>query len=79
MNEQINNMHGSAVLAVDSSICQAHGRCYDLYPDLFAPDDLGYSVVANPFPQGRSLEEARSATLTCPERAISLAYDEAQE
>ena len=48
---------------VDSGRCQGHGRCYDLFPDLFGDDDEGF---------GKVLGDARLAVANCPERAIEL-------
>ena len=30
---------------IDSQLCQGHGRCYDLAPDLFGEDDEGYATL----------------------------------
>jgi ferredoxin len=30
---------------IDPGLCQGHGRCYDLAPDLFGADDEGYGQV----------------------------------
>jgi ferredoxin len=34
-------------LAVDSSLCEAHGACSAVSEDLFPLDDEGYSAVGN--------------------------------
>lgn len=62
---------------IHSELCQGHGRCYDLAPDLFTDDDEGYGQVAGSGLVPASAEEdARKAALNCPERAIEL--DEAE-
>jgi ferredoxin len=33
---------------INSELCQGHGRCYDLAPDLFGDDDEGYGRVLLP-------------------------------
>lgn len=60
-------------LQIDTSLCQGHGRCYDLAPDLFGEDEEGYSLVLGDgiVPPGQE-HEAQVAVSNCPERAISL-------
>jgi len=63
-------------IRVDEAICQGHGRCYAVAPDLFEPDDLGSGhemgdgTVASD-DRGR----ARLAAANCPERAIVIDDD----
>jgi ferredoxin len=58
---------------INSELCQGHGRCYDLSPDLFGDDDDGYGQVLGtgvvPPDQER---EAQLAAANCPERAIDI-------
>jgi ferredoxin len=58
-------------LQIDPELCQGHGRCYDLAPDLFGDDDEGFGKVLGdgvvPLEKER---EARLAVANCPERAI---------
>lgn len=58
---------------IDAGLCQGHGRCYDLAPDLFGEDDEGYGTVLGDgdVPPGQE-GDARRAALNCPERAIVL-------
>jgi ferredoxin len=60
-------------LQIDHEVCQGHGRCYDLAPDLFGDDAEGFGQVLGtgvvPPEQER---EARLAVANCPERAIEL-------
>jgi ferredoxin len=60
-------------LQIDSTVCQGHGRCYDLAPDLFGDDDEGFGQVLGEgiVPPDRE-QEARLAVANCPERAITL-------
>jgi len=60
-------------LQIDPSVCQGHGRCYDLAPDLFGDDDEGFGQVleAGIVPPDKE-QEARLVVANCPERAISL-------
>ena len=58
---------------INPELCQGHGRCYDLAPDLFGDDEEGYGTVLGDgtVPPG-SEHDARVAALNCPEHAISL-------
>jgi ferredoxin len=60
-------------LRINSDICQGHGRCYDLAPDLFGEDDEGYGQVRDDgvVPPGHE-HDARLAVSNCPERAIEV-------
>lgn len=63
-------------LRIDSSLCQGHGRCYDLAPDLFGEDEEGYGTVLGDggVPPDRE-HEAGVAVSNCPERAIQLTQE----
>ena len=58
---------------IDSSLCQGHGRCYDLAPGLFGDDDEGYGRVLGdgPVPPDQE-QDARLAVANCPEYAVQL-------
>lgn len=60
-------------LQINPDLCQGHGRCYDLAPDLFGDDEEGFGQVLGdgivPPDQER---DARLAVANCPERAIEL-------
>ena len=61
---------------IDSALCQGHGRCYDLAPDLFDADDDGYSTLTDLTADGQvppeRADDARLAAANCPESAIIL-------
>lgn len=59
---------------VDSRLCTGHGRCYTLAPDVFEPDDEGYSMQRDtPIDVPAEHEEAaRAGAYACPEGAISV-------
>jgi ferredoxin len=58
---------------IDSGLCQGHGRCYDLAPDVFGDDEDGYGeVLADGTVLPSQQRAARLAVANCPEHAISL-------
>lgn len=61
-------------LAIDVERCQGHGRCYDLAPELFAPDDAGHAVLVDTAGHVPSHLEVRAddAIRNCPEQALSV-------
>jgi ferredoxin len=60
-------------LQIDPKVCQGHGRCYDLAPDLFGDDDEGFGqVLGDGVVLPEKEREARLAVANCPERAIEL-------
>ncbi|MDK3256891.1 ferredoxin [Blastococcus capsensis] len=58
---------------IDAGLCQGHGRCYDLSPDLFGEDEDGYGTVPGDgqVPPGRE-DGARLAAANCPESAVAV-------
>lgn len=57
-------------IRLDPELCQGHGRCYALAPDLFDADDFGHSVLlVDEVPAGREAD-ARDAVENCPEQAL---------
>jgi ferredoxin len=62
---------------LDPGLCQGHGRCYDLAPELFGDDEEGYGTVLGDglVPPGKE-QDARLAAANCPERAISVDGEE---
>jgi ferredoxin len=62
--------------AVDSSRCEAHGRCNAVAPDFFTLDDDGCSAVG----PGKAVppalaDSARAGVESCPMHALSLHDD----
>jgi ferredoxin len=62
---------------IDPALCQGHGRCYDLVPDLFGED--GYATLTQltadgQVPAGRE-DDAQLAADNCPESAIVLVQE----
>jgi ferredoxin len=61
---------------INSELCQGHGRCYDLAPDLFGADDEGYGkVLADGLVPPGAERQARLAESNCPERAVEVEAD----
>ena len=61
-------------IAVDETLCQGHGRCYAVAPELLEADDEGFVTIkgsAIEVPAGQE-EAARKAQLACPEDAITI-------
>jgi ferredoxin len=61
---------------IDAALCQGHGRCYDLAPDLFGEDEDGYATLTDltaggQVPSGRE-GDAHLAADNCPESAIAV-------
>jgi ferredoxin len=58
---------------IDPTLCQGHGRCFDVAPDLFEDDGEGYGTVNGDgeVPPYR-IDAARSAVRQCPEQAVVL-------
>lgn len=60
-------------IRLDSDLCQGHGRCYGLAPELFDADDEGYALVRIEGEVPAELErKARLAADNCPEFAIEV-------
>lgn len=60
-------------VVIDDTACHGHGRCYDLAPALFTDDDRGYGqVIGDGALTGDTEQQARSAVLACPERAVTI-------
>ena len=58
---------------VDQDVCQGHGRCYAVAPDVFEPDDIGNGVERGDGTVARAHESnARLAVANCPEDAIRI-------
>lgn len=58
---------------IDDDRCTGHGRCYAVVPALFDADDMGRgTLIVQDELTDEQVQEARTAELNCPERAISL-------
>jgi ferredoxin len=60
-------------LELTSDRCVGHGQCYVKAPELFEPDDEGYSRIKVGGDIPADLEaSARAAASSCPEYAITV-------
>jgi ferredoxin len=63
-------------VAIDTSRCQGHGRCYDLAPSLFTDDYRGHGIVIDDgIVSEAEMEDARQAIRACPEQAVTIVAD----
>jgi ferredoxin len=60
-----------AALNVDFTICDAHGLCAELLPELIGLDEWGYPMIRGAVPAGL-LPDARRAVAACPVMALRL-------
>jgi ferredoxin len=59
-------------ITIDAELCQGHGRCYELAPQIFTDDDRGRGLIVDDVVGRDRHEPAQAAMNACPERAISL-------
>ena len=60
---------------IDPDMCNGHGRCYSLTPELFDSDDRGHGVVILEESPEELRGKAELAIQNCPEKAISVVED----
>jgi ferredoxin len=62
---------------VDQDVCQGHGRCYAVAPEVFDADDIGNGVERGDGTVPPEHEAAaRLAVANCPEDAIRIIEDQ---
>ena len=57
---------------VDASVCQGHGACVMVCPEVFHADEQGFAVVERAEVPSALEDALRRAESQCPERAIQL-------
>jgi ferredoxin len=57
-------------LRVNPIMCEAHGLCAELLPELIRLDDWGYPIVEHPDVPDELLALARRAADACPTLAV---------
>jgi ferredoxin len=64
-----------ARLRVNPIMCEAHGMCAELLPELIRLDDWGYPIIDEAQVPGDLLDLARKAADACPTLALLLEED----
>jgi ferredoxin len=59
-------------LAVDFTVCDGHGLCAELLPELIGLDEWGYPVLRAATVPAGLLPDARRAVAACPVMALRL-------
>jgi len=63
-------------LVLDPTLCQAHGMCADVLPEVFELDEWGYPVLASgglrTAVPAELVSAAKRAVRSCPVRALSM-------
>ncbi len=58
-------------LRIDSDLCQGHGQCNLICPEIFQFDEQGFARVTDERVPQRLIDDVARAVLNCPERAVS--------
>jgi ferredoxin len=59
-------------VTIDKGLCSGHGRCYALAPEVFEPDEDGFSVVTQQDVPSAFEAAVRLAEQNCPEGAVTI-------
>jgi ferredoxin len=61
-------------ISINYELCNGHGRCYTLAPELFGSNEEGQGEVCSPAAllSPESIRKAEIAISSCPEEAITL-------
>lgn len=62
-------------VVVDRAVCEAHGRCVDIAPDVFDLDEEEVLQIRRPHPPEADLVRMRLAVRSCPKLALRLIDD----
>ncbi|MGO9971839.1 MAG: ferredoxin [Solirubrobacteraceae bacterium] len=62
-------------LKVNPIMCEAHGMCAELLPELIRLDDWGYPIIERPEVPPELADLARKAADACPTLALLLEKD----
>ena len=57
---------------IDRELCQGHGRCYALAPEVYDCDDDGYGIERFTDVPKQLEDNARRGANNCPEDAITI-------
>jgi ferredoxin len=65
---------GAVRVEVDLNICEGHGQCNAVAPEIYDLDDGGYCLIRNPeVPPGRE-PQAEEGARACPVQAITVTH-----
>lgn len=59
-------------IVVDFDLCQSHGVCMDIAPEVFEVRDDGFLYILQEYPSEEQLPKVEEAVPRCPTQAISL-------
>ncbi len=62
----------STHIRVDPILCDGHGYCAELVPELIELDEWGYPIVSDAAVPAALAADAREAAATCPRLALRL-------
>lgn len=62
-------------VVVDRELCQGHGQCVIVAPEIFDIDDDGYAVVNIEWPDEKLQSKLHVAIRRCPAEAIKIEDD----
>jgi ferredoxin len=64
---------------VDPRLCEGHGICIELSPDVFDLGDSDIVTVTEESPDQQHWADVRAAVAACPRQAITLTHQEEKE
>lgn len=62
-------------VVVDLDLCQGHGQCIEVAPEIFEMDDDGYALVMIERPGEALQPKLYTAVQRCPAEAIKIEQD----
>ncbi len=63
---------GAVRVEVNPNICEGHGQCNAVAPEIYDLDDGGYCVIRNPEVAPDLEPQAEAGALACPVQAITV-------
>lgn len=76
-NEGARSKERRIKVSVDLDLCQGHGRCYSITPQVFRPHEVdGHAVVDEGTLHEALLPDVLRAVQACPEQAIRTLSEE---
>lgn len=59
---------------VDPNLCEGHGQCNAVAPQIYDLDDSGYCLIRNPEVSREEQSAAEQGALACPVLAITVIH-----